>query len=88
MVSEKEKKEWEERSCEYDEHLEAVIEKLEKAEDAIDEMLEFCSEGEPEFYGSKAMKAFFWNLGSLCHNGRSFLWEMQEEIKFRKDKSN
>ena len=88
MVNEKEKKEWEERSWKYDNHLGNVIEELEKADEAIDKMLEFCSEGEPEFYGSKAMKAFFANLGSLCNNGTIFLWEMREEIEFRKSKND
>ena len=68
---------------EYDAYLENTVNMLGLAEDAIDEMIEFCSYGEPEFYGSKAMKAFFYNLSCLCHNGKSFLYEMQEEIESR-----
>jgi len=88
MVSEEEKKEQEEQSRKYDEHIKNVIKKLENAEDAIDEMIEFCSNGEPELFGSKAIKFFFQNLKDLNANGLYFLWEMQSEIKFRRDKSN
>lgn len=88
MVSEKEKKEQEERSRKYDEYLKNVIEKLEEAENAIEDMVEFCSGGEPEFYGSKAMKFFFENLRDLNANGMYFLYEIQEETEFRKTKNN
>jgi len=71
---------------EYDKHLENTIEALDKAEDAIEDMIEFCSYGEPEFHGSKAMKFFFENLRDLNANGKSFLYEMQEEIEFRKER--
>lgn len=88
MVSEEEKKEQEEQSRKYDEHLKNVIEKLEEAESAIEDMVEFCSGGEPEFYGSKAMKFFFENLKDLNANGMYFLYEMQDEIEFRKNKND
>ena len=69
MVSEKKKKEQEEQSRKYDEHLQNVIDVLEEAEITIDNMLDFCSYGEPELYGSKAMKFFFQNLRDLNSNG-------------------
>lgn len=78
MVSEKEKKEQEKQSRKYDKHLQNVIDKLEKAEDAIDEMLDFCSYGEPELFGSKAMRLFFENLRDLNLSGMYFLWERQK----------
>lgn len=88
MVSEEKKREQEARSCKYDEHLQNVINKLGEAEDAIDEMIDFCSGGEPEFYGSKAMRWFFQNLSDLNENGQAFLWEIQAEIEFRKVKND
>jgi len=72
---------------EYDKHLENVIEALDKAEDAIEDMIEFCSFGEPELFGSKAMKFFFENLKDLSANGKYFLYEKQSEIKYRKEKN-
>lgn len=86
MVSEEQKKEDKERKKKYNYHLRNVIRKLDKTEDAIDEMIEFCSHGEPEFHGSKAMKFFFSNLSSLNRNGKHFLYEIQDEIEFRKNR--
>ena len=88
MVSEKKKKEQEEQSRKYDEHLQNVIDVLEEAEITIDNMLDFCSYGEPELYGSKAMKFFFQNLRDLNSNGMHFLFEIKDEIKLRKDKND
>jgi hypothetical protein len=51
-------------------------------------MIDFCSGGEPEFYGSKAMRWFFQNLSDLNENGQAFLWEIQAEIEFRKVKND
>jgi uncharacterized protein YbgA (DUF1722 family) len=88
MISEKKKKEQEEQMRKYDEHLKNVLEKLAEAEDAIEDMVEFCSYGEPELYGSKAMKFFFENLRDLNSNGMHFLWEMQDEIAFHRSKKD
>jgi len=71
---------------EYNKHVENVIEALDKAEDAIEDMIEFCSYGEPELFGSKAMKFFFQNLRDLSANGKSFLYERQDRFKYSKEK--
>lgn len=85
MVSEK-KKEPEEQTLRYEEYLQNTINKLDEVVDTIDAMVKFCSFGEPEFYGSKAMKFFFQNLSDLNRNGRSFLYEMQDEIEYNQRK--
>lgn len=72
---------------EYDKYLKNAIEALDKAEVAIDEMLDFCSCGEPELFGSKAMKLFFENLKDLNANGMYFLYEKQAETKHHEEKS-
>ena len=72
---------------EYNKHVENVIEALDKAEDAIEDMIEFCSFGEPELFGSKAMKFFFQNLRDLSANGKTFLYERQDEIESHKERN-
>lgn len=61
--------------------IKATLKALDTAETKIETMVKELCHGEPELFGSKAMRYFFENLQSLIENGQYFLFEEQEKGK-------